>query len=131
MSYLDELRQRQMMGSQQVGAPESSYLYSNASEMSAPMPSQNALGSKQMSESMASPANMADVGTAAAGGAMMGGPAGAGIMVGGQLASSYLNNKAAAERAKRERAAQIAEQYGQDQLKGIQIAQDAFRGAFL
>lgn len=47
--------------------------------------------------------------------AALGGPAVAGITVGGQILSNYLSQKAQDERAKRERAAQIEANYGQDQ----------------
>lgn len=74
-------------------------------------------------------ADMASLATTGATGAAMGGPAGAAIAVGGQLASTYIANKAASERARRERAAQIAQQYGEDQYKGFQMAQQALQGA--
>ena len=75
-------------------------------------------------------AEAAGLGTSAASGAMMGGPVGAGIMVGGQLASQYLAQKAADERAKRERAAQIEQNYGQDQQRALGQIQQAMMGAF-
>lgn len=56
-------------------------------------------------------------------------PAGAGIMVGSQFLSQYLAQKAADERARREREAQIAQQHGQSEQKGFDTLMQAYRGA--
>ena len=70
------------------------------------------------------------MGQGAATGAMAGGPAGAAIGAGASLASTYLAQKAASERARRDRAAQIEQQYGQDQMAALRMAQQAVQGAF-
>lgn len=118
-AYLEELRKRnQMMESQ------------GAQSMAPSIPSSSPGGSAQP---MAEADKESIVGSLLKGGAMGGaggGVAGAGIGAGAGLAAAYLNNKAAAERQKRDRAAQIAQQYGEDQYKGFMIAQDALRGAF-
>lgn len=69
------------------------------------------------------------VGTGAAQGAMMGGPAGAAIGAGGSFLSSYLAQQAADERAKRDRAAQIEQQYAQNQNQGFDTLMNTYRGA--
>lgn len=74
-------------------------------------------------------ASVANVGTGAATGAMMGGPAGAAIGAGGAFLTSYLAQRAADERARRDRAAQIENQYAQNQNQGFNTMMDAFRGA--
>ena len=55
------------------------------------------------------------VATQAATGAAMGGPVGAGIAVGGSLLSSYIAQKAADERAKREMTAQAYQKQASDE----------------
>ena len=57
----------------------------------------------------------ANVGTSAATGAAMGGVAGAGIAAGGTLLTSYLAQKAADERQRRQNAAAIEQNYAQNQ----------------
>lgn len=57
----------------------------------------------------------ANVGTAAATGGAMGGVAGAGIAAGGTLLTSYLAQKAADERQRRQNAAAIEQNYAQNQ----------------
>lgn len=61
----------------------------------------------------------AKVVTDAGAGAAVGGPWGAGIAAVGSLASQYLAQKAADERAKRERYAAIQKGYGEDQQQAI------------
>jgi hypothetical protein len=94
-----------------------------------PYMSQNASISPQVSQGFPSKDAASLAGTAGAG-ALAGGPAGAGIMVGCQLASKYLAQKAADERAKRERSAQIEQNYGQDQQRSLGQMQQALMGAF-
>lgn len=113
-----------MMGSKKLGAPEDSYLYSSSEEMS---PQTSYLGGADMSSSSAPSA--ASAGSAAASGAMMGGPVGAGVAVGGQFLMNYMAQKAADERARRDRAVQIENQYAQNQNKGFDTMMNAFRGA--
>lgn len=57
----------------------------------------------------------ANVGTAAATGGAMGGVAGAGIAAGGTLLTSYIAQKAADERQRRQNAAAIEQNYSQNQ----------------
>lgn len=64
-----------------------------------------------------------------AGAAGMSSPAAAGIMAGGQFLSNYLAQKAADERARRDRAAQIEQQYAQNQNQGFDTMMKAFGGA--
>lgn len=56
-----------------------------------------------------------NVGTSALSGAAVGGPAGAAIAAGGSIASQIIAQRAADERAKRERAANIEQTLGQNQ----------------
>lgn len=56
-------------------------------------------------------------------------PAGAAVMVGSQFLTQYLAQKAADERAKRDRAVQIAQQHGQDEQKGFDQLINVYRGA--
>lgn len=62
-------------------------------------------------------------------GAAMGGPAGAAIGAGGSLITSYLAQKAADERARRDRAALIEDQYADNQDKGFNTQLLGLRGA--
>ena len=71
----------------------------------------------------------ADIGGAATSGAMAGGPAGAALMAGGSFLSNYLAQKAADERAKRDRAMQIEQQYAQNQNQGFDTMMKAWGGA--
>jgi hypothetical protein len=59
----------------------------------------------------------------------MGGPMGAAIGAGGSFLSSYLAQQAADERAKRDRAAQIEQQYMQNQNQGFDTLMNTYRGA--
>ena len=123
--YLEFLR-----GSKQIGVPaDQSYLYSDSMTMSPEMPSNASLGGKEMSQGLQAK-DAVSLGASGATGMAMGGPAAAGIMVGGQLASQYLAQKAADERARRERAAQIEQNYGQDQQRALGQIQQAMMGAF-
>ncbi len=66
---------------------------------------------------------------AAMAGGAAGGPAGAAVAAGGSLATQYLAEKAAAERARRDRAAAIEQQYAQNQNQGFQTIMNAIQGA--
>src|SRR5690349_13994351 len=66
----------------------------------------------------APPAQGANVANAAMTGAAAGGPAGAAIGAGGSLLTQYLAERAAAEREKRAREVQIAQQHTQDEDRG-------------
>ena len=122
--YMEFLR-----GSKQIGAPEDSYLYSDSMAMSPEMPSNSSLGGQKMAQGLQAK-DAAEIMAGGGAGFMAGGPAGAAITVGGQLASQYLAQKAADERAKRERAAQIEQNYGQDQQRALGQIQQAMMGAF-
>lgn len=74
--------------------------------------------------------NAGQVAQAGASGAMVGGPAGAAVAAGGSLLTQYLANKAASERARRDRAAQIENQYAQNQNQGYQTFFNALQGAY-
>lgn len=117
MNYM--MASKDLNGSKKLSAPEDSYLYSSSSEMSPPV-AQNSLGGDDMA---------AQMGTSATSGAMMGGPVGAGVAVGGQFLMNYMAQKAADERARRDRAVQIENQYAQNQNKGFDTMMNAFRGA--
>lgn len=108
-----------------MGAPEDSYLYSSSAEMSQP---QSYLGGQHAAQGMQAK-DVADLGISGGAGMAMGGPAAAGIAVGGQFLSNYLSQKAADERAKRDRAAQIEQNYTQNQNQGFNTMMEAFRGA--
>lgn len=56
-------------------------------------------------------------------------PAGAAVAVGSQFLSQYLAQKAADERAKRQRAAEIAQQHSQGEQRGIDQLINVYRGA--
>lgn len=56
-------------------------------------------------------------------------PQGAAVGVGSQLVMGYLAQKAADERAKRERAALIAQQHGEQEQQGFNKLIDVYRGA--
>lgn len=56
-------------------------------------------------------------------------PAGAALTVGSQFLSQYMAQKAADERAKRERMAQIAQEQGQGEQRGLEQLINVYRGA--
>ena len=62
-------------------------------------------------------------------GAAMANPMAAGIQAGGSFLSNYLAQKAADERAKRDRAVQIEQQYAQNQNQGFDTMMRAWGGA--
>lgn len=112
-----------------LGGPEQSHLYSDSSEMgfqSQPLSGGQAkFTPKSESEIM----SMEDAAISGGTGAALGGPAAAGIMVGGQFLTNYMAQKAADERAKRDRAVQIEQQYGQDQANAFQQLMKTYQGA--
>ena len=71
----------------------------------------------------------ASVAAAGASGAAVAGPWGAAIAAGGAFLSQYLGQKAADERAKRDRSVQIQQQYAQNQNQGLDTMMQAARGA--
>lgn len=76
------------------------------------------------------PSNVgSSVATGAATGAMAGGPVGAAIGAGGAFLIQYLAQRVADERAKRDRAAQIEQQYAENQNKGFDTLMNTYRGA--
>lgn len=80
------------------------------------------------SEESAPSANVAGMSGMAAS-PFMATPEGAAAMVGSQFLSQYLAQKAADEKARRDRAAQIAEQHSQGEQKGFDTLMQAYRGA--
>ena len=56
-------------------------------------------------------------------------PAGAAAVVGSQFLSQYLAQKAADERARRERSAQIAQEHGAAEQRGFDQLINVYRGA--
>lgn len=81
------------------------------------------------SASMASAGGGQSMVSEGAQGAAMGGPAGAAMAVGGSFLSNYLAQKAADERAKRDRAAQIEQNYAQNQNQGFDTMMRTAQGA--
>ena len=90
---------------------------------------QSYLTNEPMMLSQSSGGGGAEVAQGAGMGMMAGGPAGAAIGAGGSFLSSYLAQQAADERAKRDRAAQIEQQYAQNQNQGFDTLMNTYRGA--
>ena len=127
MSWVDQYLQQRAkedemkykgVGSQEQDAPDYASFQSKPMAQEAPIQSQE------------QGINSGKVATDAASGAAIGGPAGAGIAAGGSLLTQYLANKAASERARRDRSAQIEQQYAQNQNQGYQTFFNALQGAY-
>lgn len=86
-------------------------------------------GYMRSAETAAAPAAAPAAATSAAALPFLATPAGAGVMIGSQILSGYMQQRAADERARRERAASIAQEHGLQEQRGFQNLIDVYRSA--
>lgn len=127
MSYSEYMMEKEKMKGMMY--PDDAIPKSKTMDYSAFQPVQSAPAEAPI-QSKTQEINAGEVATAGATGAAAGGPVGAGIAAGGSLLTQYIANKAASERARRDRAAQIEQQYAQNQNQGYQTFFNALQGAY-
>lgn len=134
MGYLDNINQKKRFGPSSTDGQDQFGRLEQPEDSFKPYTPSATLGGAEANQNIESMKfdSSPDVSQAATSGAAagaMGGAASAGITMGGALLSSYLAQKAADERARRDRSVQIAQNQADGEQNSMKFLDSVYRGA--